>query len=205
MTPMIDAEMWLREMLAGGPMPSREIRALAGEVGITAKALRGAHERLDLIVKRSGNGRAMRSTWELPLSIALGLEAAGIDAQNAFVTYARTRARDQADASASGGNFVEVKMDADPVAEERATVPASGLENFEQARVSRREAIFARRGIAVLAAQHLAVRLVLERDRCSPPQGNALSCIECQERDRCDQRHAWAEIHYCHLARRDVY
>lgn len=205
MEQVTDTGAWLREVLAGGPMSSREIGAMASEAGITAKALRGARERLDLIVRRSGNGRAMRSTWELPLSIDRGLEAAGIEALNDSAMYARPRAREAAHERGDGCTSLNVRIEAAPMTAQPALGRAPALESFEQARVDRRESIFAGRGMTAPAARELAVRLVLERDRCAPPAGSRVSCIECQERDRCDQRHEWSEIHYCHFARRDLY
>lgn len=202
---MTNADIWLRNELAGGPRASRELLKLAAQAGITAKALRGARERLDLIVRRSGNGRAMRSTWELPLSIDLGLEAAGIHARNDSAMYARPHAREASHERGDGCTSLNVRIEAAPMTAQPALGRTPALESFEQARVDRRESIFAGRGMTAPAAHDLAVRLVLERDRCAPPAGSRVSCIECQERDCCDQRHEWGEIHYCHFARRDVY
>ena len=64
---MSEADNTLRKLLANGPRPSREVLAVLAQHGITFKQARSARERLNLVVARTGNGEAMRSTWALPL------------------------------------------------------------------------------------------------------------------------------------------
>ena len=56
----------LRYLLATGPRNSRLALALLAEKGFTPKQVRGARERLGLVVARSGNGANMSSMWRLP-------------------------------------------------------------------------------------------------------------------------------------------
>jgi hypothetical protein len=61
---------WLRDTLAGGPMPAGEVQKLARQSGVPDKALRTARERLRIKPKRDGFGKGSRMIWALPAPIA---------------------------------------------------------------------------------------------------------------------------------------
>lgn len=71
-----EAEDFLRDMLAAGPMPAKEVKAEATEAGITAKALRTAREKL-VEVQKSG----MHGGWVWALRRCPN---GGEDAQGAY-------------------------------------------------------------------------------------------------------------------------
>lgn len=61
-----EGEGFLREALANGPRPAREIEREAEEAGIAGITLRRARQKLGVIVRREGFGSAGRFVWSLP-------------------------------------------------------------------------------------------------------------------------------------------
>ncbi len=55
---------WLRELLAGGPLPTTEIKSQAGEAGFAWATLRRSKERLGIRPRKSGFDKGW--IWELP-------------------------------------------------------------------------------------------------------------------------------------------
>lgn len=162
---------WLHQALIAGAVESAHIKALAEQAGIGTKALRNARERLGVVATRQGNGATMRSTWTLPVVAApVSEEETPIRALEQVLSPAKVRA----DIGGPGSpevpeqkllTFVNVEL-AQP-----ALTPA------EHARVDHRARDFVRRGMNDVPARHLAIKLVIDRDRHGRREG---SCIECQ-------------------------
>ncbi len=68
-----EAEEFLRAVLAAGPVPSKEVKLVATEEGISESALRRAKEALGVVSQREGFGPSGRFLWTLPEA----LEAVG--------------------------------------------------------------------------------------------------------------------------------
>lgn len=60
------AEEWLRETLANGSVPARDIERDGGKAGLTPKMLRTARVKLGVVVKRVGFGSGSHIDWSLP-------------------------------------------------------------------------------------------------------------------------------------------
>jgi hypothetical protein len=56
----------LKIVLERGAVPSKVVKQLAAEAGISAKALRTARDRLQVIVERDGFGVETKTHWSLP-------------------------------------------------------------------------------------------------------------------------------------------
>lgn len=65
-TATTDAIDFLQEILAGGPMPTKEVERLAYERGLTGKPLRNAKAKLAIVSDREGFGRDAQYWWSLP-------------------------------------------------------------------------------------------------------------------------------------------
>lgn len=61
-----DAADWLRELLADGPMPQRDVAEAAKANGISSATLRRAKVKAKVESRKQGNGREARWTWALP-------------------------------------------------------------------------------------------------------------------------------------------
>ena len=61
-----EAELWLREVLAAGPLLVREIEETARTSGISKTMLRYARESLEVASSRSGFGKGAVYSWTLP-------------------------------------------------------------------------------------------------------------------------------------------
>ncbi|MBX3619078.1 MAG: AAA family ATPase [Rhizobacter sp.] len=61
-----EAEEYLRAVLKNGAVPYREIVEQAAKEGFSAKALRLARVKLNIVVRRAGFGEELRSYWALP-------------------------------------------------------------------------------------------------------------------------------------------
>jgi AAA domain len=61
-----DAAEWLRELLADGPMPQRDVAEAAKANGISEATLRRAKAKAGIESRKQGNGRDARWTWRLP-------------------------------------------------------------------------------------------------------------------------------------------
>ena len=168
---------WLSRALAAGAVESANVKALAEQAGIGTKALRNARERLGVVATRHGNGVAMRSTWSLPATAALASEvgssarAEAICALEPLLRSAKVLAQavgDPGSPKAPGHGLLKfVKVES----AQPALTPA------EHTRVDLRARDFVRRGMSDAPARHLAIKLVIERDRPSRKEG---ACIECQ-------------------------
>ncbi len=60
---------FLQTVLAGDPMPVKEIEGMARNHGITPKVLRSAREVLGVKIERDGFGSGSKSLWSLPKSV----------------------------------------------------------------------------------------------------------------------------------------
>ena len=60
-----EATEFLREMLADGPKPAKEIRRAAREVGVSDRTLDRAKASMGIMVRRSGFGKGGAFTWEI--------------------------------------------------------------------------------------------------------------------------------------------
>jgi AAA domain len=65
-TAKTEAMDFLRDALAGGPMPVSQITRLAHDHGLTSKPLRSARKALKVKIERSGFGPGSKSLWSLP-------------------------------------------------------------------------------------------------------------------------------------------
>ena len=140
--------------LQEGPRTSRDVVQQLVEHGFTPKQIRGARERLQVVVSRAGSGKAMHSTWALPLSE---------QAPPPAVIDASDQCKQPATAQPPAGPAPE-SVDA--------------LLPHEEALVVRRTLAFVARGdLSGHAARELATTLVLKRDRAGERSG---SCVECQ-------------------------
>jgi len=54
---------WLGEVLADGPLPAREVKALARSAGISDRTLDRARQRAQIVTERSGFGRGSTYVW----------------------------------------------------------------------------------------------------------------------------------------------
>lgn len=144
----VDGASRLSEWLADGPRESQALHVLARAEGITPKMLRVARERLGVVIRRSGNGVRMRSTWSLP-----------VESQKA-------RGRPLA---------VSMRGMEQPTGEPS---DAAGLSfaDAERGRISRRIAFFMWKGLTKVAAHELAIHLLLERDRHGSRAGSCIEC-----------------------------
>lgn len=61
-----DAEAWLRDLLADGPLRSREIQRAARETGLAWRTIERAKHRLDVEATRIGYGTTGQWYWRLP-------------------------------------------------------------------------------------------------------------------------------------------
>jgi hypothetical protein len=59
------AMVFLKAVLASGPMPAAEVRRMASEHGLSEKAVRSAREALWIKVKRDGFGPGSKWVWSL--------------------------------------------------------------------------------------------------------------------------------------------
>lgn len=64
--PSEDAETFLRELLADGPVTAKQVRAEAEDAGLAWRTVRRAKDRLGLKVKREGFGPGSTLHWALP-------------------------------------------------------------------------------------------------------------------------------------------
>lgn len=175
----VDGASRLSEWLADGPRESQALHGLARAEGITPKMLRVARERLGVVIRRSGNGVRMRSTWSLPVG---SREVPG--EPPAFSTRRMK--------SPSGG---------------RSAAAGPGFTEAEQGRISRRIAFFMRKGLTEVAAHELAIHLVLERDRHGSRAGSCIECQNWRpdgQRPCSEGQRALTEIWNCSWARRDA-
>ncbi len=60
-----DAAAWLREVLADGPMPARELERLASECGHAWRTVQRAARSAGVEIRREGFGRGARYTWRM--------------------------------------------------------------------------------------------------------------------------------------------
>jgi hypothetical protein len=65
-TRRMEVESWLKDILANGPMPAKEVESLAEEAGFTNGTPRRARERLGVLVSRLGADQGFVSEWSLP-------------------------------------------------------------------------------------------------------------------------------------------
>jgi hypothetical protein len=61
-----DAEKVLREILSDGPVPAKEVKALARDAGIAERTLDRAREAIGAVTRREGFGKGARYLWALP-------------------------------------------------------------------------------------------------------------------------------------------
>lgn len=61
-----EAEVFLRDVLAGGPVAGKDVQAMARDAGIAVSTLRRARERLGVTTTREGFGPGSRVLWKLP-------------------------------------------------------------------------------------------------------------------------------------------
>jgi hypothetical protein len=61
-----EADAWLRDLLADGPMQSREIQNAAREAGLAWRTIERAKRRLGIEAELMGYGTAGRWYWRLP-------------------------------------------------------------------------------------------------------------------------------------------
>lgn len=59
-------EEWLEERLADGPVPSQQIKDEGKELGFSEASIKRRFADMGGIAKRSGHGKTMMSTWQLP-------------------------------------------------------------------------------------------------------------------------------------------
>ncbi|MGP0062543.1 MAG: AAA family ATPase [Isosphaeraceae bacterium] len=62
-----EAEIWLKEILAAGPMPAREVEEAAKRCGIAGITLKRAKLSIGVVVTRSGFGKGAVYSWALPV------------------------------------------------------------------------------------------------------------------------------------------
>lgn len=146
----IEVDHALAEALADGPVPKAQLQERLGQIGVTAKQLRCARERLGVIVRRQGSGARMHSTWELSSS------RGGNTAIRALAPEMATPLR-------------EPKV--------CATSSSVNLNAGEAARMAIRIERLQMRGLSEADAATLATALVVDRDR---PGLRTASCAECQ-------------------------
>lgn len=182
----------LRELLSGGAQHSRDVVARMAALQFTPKQVRGARERLNVVARRAGSGRAMHTTWELPSA----------PAATEPVTEAAHRFVPRQDATS---------MSADRV-DQHGGQGAPQLSEGEQRRVAWRTEYFKTKGLTGDQAGRLAVLIATERDR----EGRQVtSCAECQNlNDRGECRAAREgcavaprdvfELWHCYLARQEI-
>lgn len=60
-----DAGDWLKEVLADGPMPLKEVKALASSTGFSWRTIQRARSDIGAISKRDGFGRGATFTWSM--------------------------------------------------------------------------------------------------------------------------------------------
>lgn len=225
---------WLRQALLTGAVESAQVKALAEQAGIGTKALRNARERLGVLAARHGQGLTMRSFWTLPVEIpsepgsdsiecfrAPGPSAASlsilvkVESLRKPVASAGTKPREKAGFVTIGEDGERTDLRDDECSEMLTIAKVqTGRANAEPtveeaANIKRRVRQFAERGMIADGARHLAIRLVVERDRAGSKAG---SCIECQclNRSSCEpgaQGHTPgprdpSEIWMCWCARR---
>jgi hypothetical protein len=65
-TPRDEAAAWLAELLADGPIPSRDIFALAAAKNIAKNTLKRAKQELSVIAYQITNNGQSRWEWKLP-------------------------------------------------------------------------------------------------------------------------------------------
>ncbi|HEY1307298.1 MAG TPA: AAA family ATPase [Vicinamibacterales bacterium] len=65
-----DAADWLREILADGPLPAKDLQAAAREAGIGWRSVEGAKAKLRVRSVKHGSGIASRWIWKLPETAA---------------------------------------------------------------------------------------------------------------------------------------
>lgn len=182
----------LRELLSGGAQHSRVVTSKMVVMQFTPKQVRRARERLEVVARRAGSGRAMHTTWELPAALA------AIEPM-----------------SKSAHRFVpqqEPTSTSDDQAALFRTPDAPNLSDGELRRVARRTEYFEAKGLGRARAHDLALFLVVERDR----EGlQVMSCAECQNfnshRDCRAAREGCpvvprevSQLWYCYLARQGV-
>lgn len=71
-----EADAWLRDLLAGGPMQSREIQRAAREAGLAWRTIERAKRRLGIEAELVGFGTAGRWYWRLPETAPVEIESA---------------------------------------------------------------------------------------------------------------------------------
>lgn len=177
------AATWLQEALAGGAAESNRLKAAATDAGISPKALRLARERLGIVTTRSGRRATMRSTWELPAGAGEGSAetrsiTAAVHPREAAPTATLAKPAPQAVPLSTGVKDSAGMLRNVDVSQDDGLLPG------EHRRVAQRIERFVKHGMKHAAAQSLAVRLILERDRTNSREG---SCLECSvlEDGRC--------------------
>jgi hypothetical protein len=61
-----EARVFLRDLLVGGPVPAREVLALAKKAGISERTLRRAKGQENVEARRLGYGTRGEWSWNLP-------------------------------------------------------------------------------------------------------------------------------------------
>jgi hypothetical protein len=67
--PSEEAEAFLRELLADGPAPAKQVKADANDAGLSWATVRRAKARMGLVVSREGFGPGSAINWSLPHTI----------------------------------------------------------------------------------------------------------------------------------------
>lgn len=80
---LTEPEIALRNLLAGGPRTSREVRDAMAIRQFSEKQTRTAREKQGVVIERAGSGLAMHSTWHLP---GVTADAAALTADNTRCT-----------------------------------------------------------------------------------------------------------------------
>jgi hypothetical protein len=78
---LAEAEGWLKDALAGGPLPAKEVFAAAAAVGIKERTLRRAREALGVVVKKDPSAKGIWN-WRLPTKSDRLIVVAGKDVQD---------------------------------------------------------------------------------------------------------------------------
>lgn len=203
----------LREFLAAGPCNSRAVLAAMADNGLTPKQVRGARERLGVVVQRAGSGAAMHSAWSLPptepnICPAEGtnqIDGAFMPDGDALASEAAGSIPNVSPARARGTQPV-VNQDAVLVGRQvRAQARArEGCTDAEQRLHRARVEAFVGRGITIDIATEVADALLLADREGRPAVG---SCAQCQNllRGTCPVTPKPAvEIHECWYRRQDV-
>lgn len=170
----------LRELLSGGAQHSRDVVARLVALQFTPKQVRGARERLKVVARRAGSGRAMHTTWELPSASALAKPET--ETETRFVPR-------QSATSASADRLDQL-----------ARPDGTQLSEGEHRRVARRIEHFKTKGLTGGQASRLALLLALERDRAGR---HVTSCAECQNFN--DRGECRAVREGCSVAPRGVF